>query len=345
MAFTGGIAPRLAAALVLLACPVGGLWGGSGVPEAAAQSRDFPTTAAASQDDHYPARITPWPGGVTSLADVTYSVIPGYRPMIVDIYLPPREQGPRPLILYVHGGGWVGGNTRHGGATADFPAALARLAAEGFVVASLEYRLAAEASFPAQAHDVRAALRFLKGNAAHYGIDPARTGIWGGSAGGHLSALAALSCGDASLDPAGTTAPAGSECVQSSVIWYGVFDFAALAASRPGGADGGAVTLLGCDAVCRAEDYAPASPVTYIDANDPPMLLIHGDNDRVVPVAQSHLAEERLRAAGVQVESIYIPAVDHSFIGADPETTRAATLRAMNATFDYFHATLDGAAQ
>ena len=308
-----------------------------------AQQREFATTASASQA--YPARVLSWPGGVTSLADVTYSTVPGYRPMIVDIYQPPREMGPRPLILYVHGGGWVGGNTRHGGAVADFPAALAALAAEGFVVASLEYRLAQEATFPAQAHDVRAALRFLKGNAAHYGIDPARTGIWGGSAGGHLAALAALSCGDGSLDPAGTDAAAGSECVQASVIWYGVFDFAALAAGRPGGTDGGAVTLLGCDGACLAADYAPASPVSYIDANDPPMLLIHGNNDRVVPVAQSHLAEEQLRAAGVPVTSIYIPAVDHSFIGADFATTRAATLQAMNATYDFFHAMLDGSAQ
>lgn len=308
---------------------------------ASAQQREFATAANASQADNFPARVQSWPGGVTSLADVTYSTIAGYRPMIVDIYQPPREMGPRPLILYVHGGGWVGGNTRHGGAVADFPAALAALAAEGFVVASLEYRLAEEASFPAQAHDVRAALRFLKGNAAHYGIDPARTGIWGGSAGGHLSALAALSCGDGALDPAGTVASAGSECVQASVIWYGVFDFAALAASRPGGTDSGAVTLLGCDGACRAEDYAPASPVSYIDANDPPMLLIHGEGDRVVPVAQSHLAEAGLRAAGVPVTSIYIPAVDHSFIGADFATTRAATLQAMNATFDFFHAELD----
>ena len=312
---------------------------------AAAQSREFATTPTAGQDDRYPARLHSWPGGVTSLADVTYSVIPGYRPLVVDLYLPPREMGPRPLILYIHGGGWVGGNTRHAGAAADFPAALARLAAEGFVVASLEYRLAAEARFPAQAHDVRAALRFLKGNAAAYGIDPSRSGIWGGSAGGHLSALAAYSCGDAALDPAGTSAPARSECVDAAVIWYGVFDFAALAAGRPGAADGGAASLLGCEGACRAADYAPASPVTYIDRSDPPTLLIHGENDRVVPVAQSRLAEERLRAAGVAVESIYIPGTDHSFIGASHAVTHEATNRALNATFDFFHARLDGDAR
>jgi len=326
--------PSFAAAGCVLATMVQSL-------PALAESRDFPVVETATSADRYPERLEAWPDGVTSLADVTYSTLPGYRPLIVDIYLPPRELGPRPLILYVHGGGWVGGNTRHSGATGDFPAALAMLAAEGFVVASVEYRLAAEAEFPAQAHDVRAALRFLKGNAARYGIDPERTGIWGGSAGGHLAALAALSCGDASLDPDGARVPAGSECVQSAVIWYGVFDFATQAETRAGG-DPGIGTLLGCGDTCLAEDYAPASPVSYIDARDPPFLLIHGEDDQVVPVAQSRLAEERLGAAGISVQSIYIPGVDHSFLGSDYAITRAATLRAMNATYDFFHATLDG---
>jgi len=184
-------------------------------------SRDFATLDKPGTADVYPVQVTRWAGGVTSLADVTYSTIPGYRPMMVDIYMPPKRGGPKPLILYIHGGGWVGGTPRNSGAHGNFPAALAKLASEGFVVASLEYRLADEARFPAQVQDARAALRFLKGNAAQYGIDSSRSGIWGGSAGGHLSALTALSCGDASLDVAGTSAPAGSECVQAAVIWYG----------------------------------------------------------------------------------------------------------------------------
>lgn len=310
------------------------------VPATAGQ-RVFPVDAKPVLDDRYPARVTHWAGGVTSLADVTYSTINGYRPMVVDIYMPPRKGGPKPLILYIHGGGWVGGHNRHSGALANFPATLAALASEGFVVASLEYRLAGEARFPAQVQDARAALRFLKGNSAKYGIDPKRTGIWGGSAGGHLTALTALSCGVTSLDAPDTKAVPGSECAQAAVTWYGVFDFAALAAARPGGADGAAVRLLGCHEACRPEDYAVASPVTYIDAKDPPMLLIHGIEDKTVPVAQSHLAEERLKAAGVHVESIYIPGVDHSFIGATAAETRAATLKATNATFDFFHQQLD----
>ena len=306
-------------------------------------TRDFPVADRPIVEDRYPERLTHWPAGVTSLADVPYQTVPGYRPQIVDIYMPPKGKGPHPLVVYVHGGGWVAGHTRHAGALADFPAVLARLASEGFVVASVEYRLAGEARFPAQLQDVRAALRFLKGNAARFGIDPARTGIWGGSAGGHLSALAALSCGVGALDAPGTKAPAGSECVQSAAIWYGVFDFAALAASRAGGGDGAAEKLMGCTGACTAEQYAPASPVTYISAKAPPFLLIHGEADKTVPVAQSHLVEARMREAGMQVESIYIPGADHSFIAATPAETKAATVRAVNATFDFMHKTLEGA--
>ncbi len=307
----------------------------------ASPPRDFQVEAKPVLDDRYPVHITHWAGGVTSLADVTYSTIPGYRPMVVDIYMPPKKAGPKPLILYIHGGGWVSGHTRHAGPMANFPAALARLASEGFVVASLEYRLAAEAPFPAPVQDARAALRFLKGSAAQYGIDTTRTGIWGGSAGGHLAALTALSCGDTTLDVPGTHAAPGSECVQSAAIWYGVFDFGALSASRPGGSDPATGKLLGCTGPCTPAQYAAASPVSYIDPKDPPFLLIHGEADKTVPVAQSHLAEDRLKAAGVPVSAIYIPGVDHSFIGSTPAQTRTATLRAMNATYDFFHQTLD----
>jgi len=307
---------------------------------AIAQERTFPVEAFAVLDDRYPMQAQVWPGGVTSLADVVYSTIPGYRPMIVDIYMPPREAGPKPLILFIHGGGWTSGHTRHSGPLGDFPAALAQLASEGFVVASLEYRLAREATFPAQLQDARAALRFLKGNAAHYGIDPKRSGVWGGSAGGHLSALTALSCGVGALDAEGTEAEAGSECVQAAAIWYGVFDFGALAAGRPGGSDGAAGLLLGCDGPCTAENYALGSPLTYLDPSDPPFLLIHGEGDRVVPVAQSRQAEQEMRDAGVPVEAIYIADVDHSFVGGDISLTTDATVKATNATFNFFHRVL-----
>lgn len=302
----------------------------------ASAQRVFPVAEQPEMTDHFPNPAVAFPKGVKGYRDVVYQQINGYTPQVVDIYVP-AGKGPHPLVLYIHGGGWVGGHTRHSGALANFPRVLAALAAEGFTVASLEYRLSGEAKFPAQAQDAKAALRFLAANAATYRIDPARVGIWGGSAGGHLTALTALSCKDTRLDPAA----AGDVCASAAVTWYGVFDFAAMAAGRANGVDGAAERLLGCTSPCTAEAYSPASPVTYIDAKDPPFLLIHGTEDKVVPIEQSRIGEARLRAAGVPVETMYIPGVDHSFIGATPAQTREATLKATNATFDFFHQKLD----
>lgn len=308
---------------------------------AAAEPRDFPVSATPAIDDIYPDRVTQFAGGVTSLADVTYAVIPGFRPLVVDLYMPAGTAA-RPLIIYIHGGGWVGGHTRHSGALSNFPLVLAKLASEGFIVASLEYRLSGEAPFPAALQDARAALRFLRANATKYHIDAARVGVWGGSAGGHLTALLATSCGDLSLDPvraAGVAAPPpGSECVQAAVTWYGVFDFAPIIGRTGGDASG--QRFLGCVGACDAKVIARASPITYIGGGDPPFLLIHGERDGTVDVSQSHAGEAKLRAAGVPVTAIYIPDVDHSFIGKTPESTRSATLQATNATFDFFHQVL-----
>ncbi|UVO53119.1 alpha/beta hydrolase [Sphingomonas sp. SUN039] len=323
-----GAISSMVAALVLI--------GSSAV---AAPPRDFPVGAKPVPGDVYPDRVTRFPGGVTGLADVEYASIPGYRPEIVDLYLPPKGKvaTPRPLVIYIHGGGWVGGHTRQAAAFSNFPGVLAKLASEGFVVASLEYRLAGEARFPAQLQDVRAAIRFLKGNAAKYGIDASRVALWGGSAGGHLAALGALSCGASGIDA--KPQPAGSECVQGAVIWYGVFDFAPLVAR----AEGAPVGLLGCatGASCPADKIAAVSPLTYLDAKDPPFLLIHGDADKVVSVDQSLTAFDRMKAVGVPVDKIVFTGIDHSFIGTTPKATRDASLTAINASFDFFHRLFD----
>lgn len=322
---------RLAAPAAMAAAMLGAVASHAATPA----PRDFAVADAPVIEDRFPVQPVVFPGGVKAYRDVAYQQLPGYIPQVVDIYVP-ASKGPHPLVLYIHGGGWVGGHTRHSGALANFPAVLAKLAAEGFTVASLEYRLSGEAKFPAQVQDAKAALRFLGDHAAQYKVDPTRVGIWGGSAGGHLTALTALSCHDTTLDPKADK----DVCATAAVTWYGVFDFGALVAARPGGVDDAAVRLMGCTGACTPEQLAYASPVTYIDAKDPPFLLIHGDEDKVVPVIQSHLAETRLRAAGVPVETIYIPGVDHSFIGHTPAETRAATLKATNATFDFFHAKL-----
>jgi acetyl esterase/lipase len=299
-------------------------------PAAAQRARVYPVSEKPALDDLFPIVPLAFPDGVKAYRDIVYQTNPGYRPQIVDVYVP-ATPGPHPLILYIHGGGWQGGHTRHSGALADFPKVLASLAAEGFTVASLEYRLSSEAHFPAQLQDSNAALRFLRAHAADYRIDPARVGVWGGSAGGHLAALTAVTCRNTALDPAA----ARDGCVQAAATWYGVYDFAGMTATPDGNAAGG--KLLGCDKVCPADKIRAVSPVTYIDPKTPPFLLIHGDDDRVVPVEQSHIGERTLKKAGVSVQSIYLPGVDHSFIGKDAATTRTATLRATNATFDFFH--------
>ena len=300
------------------------------LPACAAPARVFPVADHPVLEDRMPNPPVHFAHGVEAWRDVVYQQLPGYRPPILDIYRP-ATPGPHPLVLYIHGGGWIAGHTRHSGAFADFPGVLAALAAEGFTVASLEYRLSGEARFPAQLQDVHAALRFLVAHAARYRLDPSRIALWGGSAGGHLAALAALTCRNTALDPAAAHDP----CARAAAIWYGVFDFKGMAATNNG--NEAARKLLGCADACPDDRIAAVSPASYIGPDAPAFLLIHGEDDHTVPAAQSHAAQAALKAAGDRVRAIYIPGVDHSFIGKTPQATRAASLLAANATFDFFH--------
>jgi acetyl esterase/lipase len=323
-------------------------------------------------EDRYPERRTMFPGGVIGLADLTYASYTGYRPLTLDLYRPASTAIPHPLVLYVHGGGWQSGHTRHSGAFANWPAALASIAARGYVVASVEYRLSGEAPFPAAIQDVKAAIRWLRANAAKFGIDKQRAVIWGGSAGGQLAALAGTSCGVAALEPpdaganqhpepgaarAPGSAPSAaaapkpaqgeSDCVQGVIAWYGVFDFSTLAHQQGGTSaaaanpNSGPLRYLGCaPGQCPPEKAAAASATTYIDAKDPPVLMIHGVNDHTVPIQQSRDFLAALRAKGVQAELLELPGVDHSFIGATPEDTRKASLAAFERSLDFIQRTI-----
>lgn len=281
-----------------------------------------PVTAKVSDkvvsSDQFPKLKASYPGGVVGWPDLVYGSINGYRPMTLDLYAPTKPGAPRPLVIYIHGGGWMNGTSRNAAAFSDFPAVMAGLAARGYVVASLNYRLGLEARFPAAAEDVDAAIRWLKAHAADYGIDKTRVAVWGGSAGGHLAALAATDCRPA-------TATAESDCVQAAAIWYGVFDVAALP-------NGGPPYLNG--------QAAQASAVTFLDPSDPPFLLIHGDSDRTVPVAQSRAFAAKLKSLGMKGDYIELPGIDHSWIGKTPADTTAAHMKALQATFDFFDATV-----
>ena len=299
-------------------------------------------------DDNYPERKVAFPGGVTGLPDLTYETLSGYRPMKLDLYLPPASfAGPRPFVIYIHGGGWANGIPRTAAVFANWPDVLASFAARGYVTASVSYRFQNEAPFPAAIQDVKAAIRWLHSNAENYNIDTTRGMTWGSSAGGQLAALAAVSCGVAALDPpvtaagaapananvekntAGPLDAAASNCVQGAVGWYGVYDFETLGK----GVAPGSPPLhlpsryLDCGSEpCTAEKLRFASPVAYVDEKAPPILLIQGTDDHTVSPAQSPEFYEALRAKGAKVELMMLPGIDHSYIGATPEATREAAL-------------------
>jgi acetyl esterase/lipase len=297
--------------------------------------------AAPVLDDHYPKAKVLFGTDVESYPDVIFSTPAGFRPLRLDVYRQVAKR-PRPLVVYIHGGGWQSGHTRHSGAFANWPEVLASLARRGYVVASIEYRLSSEAMFPAAIHDVKNSIKWLRQNADQFSIDPRTTIVWGGSAGGQLAALAATSCGVESLAPAvaDKAAPvaAQSDCVQGLVAWYGIFDFNATgeAAASPGG------KYLGCSSIDCDGNKTLASPISHVDAKDPPALLIHGEIDRVVPVSQSRAFDAALRAKGVASELLVIPAVDHSFIGGSAEATRKASLQALSKTFAFIDAVSGG---
>jgi acetyl esterase/lipase len=291
-------------------------------------------TVSHGEDGAWPASPAHFPGGVTALGDIIYAQPLHYRPLRLDLYRPTK--GVNPLIVYVHGGAWVRGGKRQG----NFPEVLAQYARRGFVVAAVEYRLDGEAKFPAAIQDVKAAIRFLRSRAAEFGIDPNHVGIFGGSAGGQLAALAGTSCRVTALDPppAAATTTAPSDCVQAASSWYGVYDFTTV--PTPAGQTGPA-PYLGCPTrQCPTETLRFASPITYVDTQDPPFLLIHGLADKLVAVSQTREFEAALRAAGVPVQAIYIPAVGHGLVGSNDDATRAANVQALTATLEFFEATL-----
>jgi acetyl esterase/lipase len=298
--------------------------------------------ARSVRDDVYPRLPAPFPGGVTSLADVEYANLTGYRALTLDLYRPKADGEPKPLVVWVHGGGWNRGDARTSGAFADWPRVLAELAGRGFVVASVNYRLSGEAKFPAQIQDVKAAIRFLRANAGRYGIDPARVYAWGGSAGGQLAALAAVTCGVGAFAPLASTGrlPGSeaklakplpqSDCVQGAVIWYGALDLSDMGPN--------AAQLLGCEPSACPAKAAEASPLTYAARAQVPMVLMHGLDDTEVPPKGAEAMAAGLKASHAPVQTLFIPGVGHGWIGPNAATTRAASLLALRRTFDAFEA-------
>ncbi len=232
----------------------------------------------------------------------------------LDLYLPKTPSAtPRPCVVWIHGGGWQSGNKSSGAQR------VGAFAASGdYVAASVGYRLTDVASWPAQIHDCKAAIRYLRANAAQYGIDPDRIGIWGSSAGGHLVSLLGTSGDVAELE--GELGVTGvSSRVHCVVDYCGPSDFVTFAKLAPRDFhEGGPVFKLFGGAVRDHEAMATAaSPITHVTKDDPPFLIVHGTKDELVPLDQAQLFYEAQTKAGMDSTMITIDGGGHGIGGTE----------------------------
>lgn len=233
--------------------------------------------------------------------DVVYATV-NEQNLLLDLHLPAQTEQP-PLVVWIHGGAWRAGSRK------KMP--LAYLVQSGFAIASIDYRLSPEARFPAQIHDCKAAIRFLRASASQFGFNARRIGVAGASAGGHLAALVGVSNGNRKLEgEVGEHRQQSSE-VQAIVDFYGPTNFTTiLKQSTPHGLHvrvPALQLLLGGQPTEVPELAKSASPVFHVDRSAPPLLMLHGDQDPQVPINQSHELQGRYRAMGrsVQLEVVH----------------------------------------
>lgn len=246
----------------------------------------------------------------------------GNRFQMVDVYLPKRRNTERPLpvIAFVHGGGWAGGNRQF------FTARACEYAATGdYAAVCIGYRLTGEASWPAQIHDCKAAVRWIRGHAQELNLDAERIGLFGGSAGGHLVALLGTSGNATALDGnlgEFTNLPSRVRCV---VNICGPGDLTIPVSTSRAGREliADLVTkFLGGPLDEMAETARAASPITYVSAAAPPILTIHGTKDSLVDYQQSVRFDEALRQAGAKSLLVPLLDVDHNFSAGDEVLAR-----------------------
>ena len=262
-----------------------------------ARADDGPTPPPAPPPDRRPPEAAPDPDPVVVEAGVAYGRA-GDVDLLLDVYRPPaRFEGKRPGILWIHGGGWTCGER------GAFRRLASEMALEGYVGCSCDYRLAPRFPFPAAVEDVKCAVRWMRGNAERLRLDPDRIAAIGTSAGGHLALMVGLADASAGLEGTGGNAGVSSR-VRAVVSGFGPTDFA--------GAAGGKV-----EAFTRGKERE-ASPITYVSSDDPPVLLLHGTDDPVVPFAHSERLVEALRAAKVPVTIVPARGASHGYWNRPP---------------------------
>ncbi len=258
------------------------------------------------------------PRGTKALRDIEYARVDG-KPLLLDIYLPKDAPRPLPVIVWIHGGGWQSGDK---GRCPAVP-----LVSQGYAAVSINYRLTDEAPFPAQIHDCKAAIRWVRAHAKEYGFAADRIGVWGASAGGHLAALLGTSGGVKELE-----GDVGDNLKYSSRV-QAVCDFCGPSSFREedfesdpwaGKQEGAkAVTkLFGGPLRENREKAVLASPVAHVSRDDPPFLIVHGAKDTLVRPKHAELLAAALKKAGVEVTLRILPDAGHG-VGR-PETYKLA---------------------
>jgi acetyl esterase/lipase len=266
------------------------------------------STAAHARADEPPA--------IEAKNDVVYRTVDG-RDLKLDLALPARGDGPFPAVLVIHGGAWRGGDK------ASSRPVLAELARRGYVAASPQYRFCPKDLFPAQVHDVKAAVRWLKSHAAEYKVDPDRLGATGFSAGGHLALLLGVTDPDDGLEgdvPAGTP----DSRIRAVVNYFGPTDFFAEdipEISRPLLRD-----FIGGSAEEKPELAKLASPVTFVTDDDPPILTFQGTKDPLVPHTQAFRLADAMTAAKAPGRVELLVGAGHGWGGDDLKRTLDETI-------------------
>jgi acetyl esterase/lipase len=226
--------------------------------------------------------------------DLAYATVSSAQKL--DLYIPATGSGPFPVVIMVHGGGFMMGDKADGAGLAGVD----QLLAAGYAVASINYRLSGEATYPAQIHDAKAAVRFLRANAQTYNLNAQKFGAWGASAGGNIVALLGTTCGVAELEGADLGNADQSSCIQAVVDWFGPIDFLKMDEQFAGtscpqthnAADSPESKLVGATIQTVPDLVRTTNPMNYIDATDAPFLIQHGSADcNIPPVQGKNLAD------------------------------------------------------